>query len=53
MDKKKTGKFLRELRQEMSLTQSEMARQYSEFIQIPGSTAPALISKWENGISQT
>ena len=51
MDKKNTGKFLKELRVEKGLTQSEFSEQLSKFCGIDayGGFSCAAISKWERG----
>ena len=45
MDQKQTGRFIAERRQELGLTQKELAEKL-------GITDRA-VSKWENGVSQT
>lgn len=51
MDKKNTGKFLKELRTEKGLTQTEFSLQFSKFCGIDayGGFSCAAISKWERG----
>ncbi|WP_251617159.1 helix-turn-helix domain-containing protein [Pumilibacter muris] len=51
MDKKKVGKFLKELRTEKGLTQTEFSLQFSKFCGIDayGGFSCAAISKWERG----
>lgn len=51
MDKKNTGKFIKELRIEKGLTQTEFSLQFSKFCGIDayGGFSCAAISKWERG----
>lgn len=45
MDQKKIGLFLKELRKEKTLTQSQLAEQLN--------VSDRTVSRWETGVSQT